>query len=189
MKPTQFTRKVSKLQTLRTPPRRPHNRQEPSPTKQQRTRDCRMPNRFWDYQVYYEFAALQVEATSTVKEGLESLQAEQWKLAMQKALEQLNQFEVYEKVDSIPQEQKPMNTKWVLRGKRDVDVNLIKYKARLVDRDFTQFPGLHFNGICSPVAQPEIWQILISMTLCDRWVIEQWHMKTVFLNCELHYEV
>jgi hypothetical protein len=48
-----------------------------------------------------------------------------------------------------------VDTKWVLRKKRDEMGYLIKRKARLTGKGFTQVPGTHYDsngGTYAPVA-------------------------------------
>jgi hypothetical protein len=45
----------------------------------------------------------------------------------------------------------PILNKWVLTKKCDKEGNIVKYKARLVARRFTQHPGLDYDEMFSPV--------------------------------------
>jgi len=49
----------------------------------------------------------------------------------------------------------PILNKWVLTKKHDKEGNVVKYKARLVARGFTQRPGLDYNKTFSLVMQFE----------------------------------
>jgi hypothetical protein len=77
---------------------------------------------------------------------------------MQAELDQLNKYGVYKVLDKLLEGKTTVDTKWVLREKRDSQGEIIKYKARLTRRGFTQIKGLHYNKTYAPVAWPESWQ-------------------------------
>ena len=50
---------------------------------------------------------------------------------MNKELESLKQNEVWDLVE-LPKDRKPVGSKWVFKLKTDADINIERYKARLV---------------------------------------------------------
>jgi len=55
-----------------------------------------------------------------------------------------------------------VNTKWVLRKKRDKNGNLIKFKARLTACRFTPIPGVDYDETFSDVVQTDTLRILLA---------------------------
>jgi hypothetical protein len=111
---------------------------------------------------------------------------------MQLEKNQLKKYNVYEEIDELPHGKQPVDTKWVLREKRDEIGNLIKRKARLTGRGFTQVPGTHYDsngGTYAPVARPESWRTILYPALSEGWRIEQADIVAAYLNAYLKHEV
>lgn len=116
--------------------------------------------------------------------------AVEWRQAIEKELEQLRRYGVYEEVESVPKGSKKIDTKWVLQEKRDTATGeLVKLKARLTARAFTQVSGVHYDEMFAPVACPEFWRLLLLLAIKDGWVVEQWDVEAAFLNAELKHEL
>jgi hypothetical protein len=112
---------------------------KPTAVNRLTTRTSRPPKRYHD-----EFVNL-IEASPTIEDALAGPQSVHWKAAIKAELEQLQKYGVYGIVDEIPDGHKPVDTKWVLREKRDSKGEILKYKPRLTGRGFTQIIGLHYN--------------------------------------------
>jgi hypothetical protein len=130
-----------------------------------------------------------VEATPTVDQALSGPQSHQWRSAMQAELDQLNKYGVYKILDELPEGKTTVDTKWVLREKRDSQGEIIKYKARLTGRGFTQIKGLHYNETYALVARPESWRTLLAIAIQNQWDIDQLDIVAAYLNSILHHEI
>jgi hypothetical protein len=75
---------------------------------------------------------------------------------MQAELNQFNKYSVYKILVKLPEEKTTIDTKWVLCKKHNSQGKIIKYKAYLIRRRFTQIKGLHYNQTYAPVACPRI---------------------------------
>ena len=73
-----------------------------------------------------------------------------WKKAMQAKLNQLKQMGTWELIDKPP-DAVPILNKWVFIQKRNKIGQIIKYKARLVARGYSQRLGQDYDESYSPV--------------------------------------
>ena len=70
---------------------------------------------------------------------------------MQEEMNSLHKNKTYELIE-IPKGQKALRNKWVFKIKKDSE-KLVKYKARLVLKGFSQKHGVDFDEIFSPVVK------------------------------------
>ncbi len=76
----------------------------------------------------------------------------------------------------------PILNKWVLTKKRDKKGHVVKYKARLVARGFTQRPGLDYDKMFSPVVRFETIRVLLAMVTSKKLKVRQLDVKGAYLN-------
>ena len=86
----------------------------------------------------------------TFDQAKRSLEWPEWEKAIQAKLAQLRVKGTWKLVEK-PKNAIPISNKWVLTKKRDKEGNIVKYKACLVARGFTQHLGLDYNETFSPV--------------------------------------
>ena len=94
----------------------------------------------------------------TEEKELESFQKVQshkdkqsWLKAMHEEMNSLNKNKTYDLVE-LPKGKKVLKNKWVFKLKKDGD-KLVKYKARLVVKGFSQKQGIDFDEIFSLVVK------------------------------------
>lgn len=56
----------------------------------------------------------------------------------------------------LPPGQKAIGLKWVYKVKRDTKGEILKYKARIVEKGYAQNQGIDFDEIFSPVTRLEM---------------------------------
>lgn len=66
--------------------------------------------------------------------------------------------------------------------KKDSNGNILRYKACLVAKGFTQQPGLDFTETFSPMIKMAIIQLILSLMLHFCWDIHQFDVKNAFLH-------
>lgn len=85
------------------------------------------------------------EEPKNYKEAISCEESRQWILAMREELESLEKNGTWILVDK-PKNQKLVSCKWLFKKKAEMtDREMIRYKARLVARGFTQREGVDFN--------------------------------------------
>ena len=71
--------------------------------------------------------------------------------AMQEEMNSLHKNKTYELVE-LPKCKKALRNKWVFKLKKDSE-KLVKYKARLVVKGFSQKHGIDLDEIFSPIVK------------------------------------
>jgi hypothetical protein len=102
------------------------------------------------------------EDQPTFEQAKRSLEWPEWEKAIQAELAQLRAKGTWKMVEK-PKNAIPISNKWVLTKKRDKEGRIVKYKARLVARSFTQRPGRDYNETFSPVVRFETIRALLAM--------------------------
>jgi hypothetical protein len=72
--------------------------------------------------------------------------------------------------------------KWIFKHKLKADGSLDQYKARWVQRGFTQCPRVDYNETFSPVAKPAIVRTVLTLALYRGWPVHQLNIKNAFLH-------
>ena len=80
---------------------------------------------------------------------------------------------------------KPIECKWIYKKKRGVNGKVETFKARLVEKGFTQKEGIDYEETFSPVAMLKSIRILLSIAAHFNYEIWQMDVKTAFLNGHL----
>jgi len=117
----------------------------------------------------------------TLEQAKRSLEWPEWEHAIQAELAQLRQKGTWKLVEK-PADTIPISNKWVLTKKRDKEGNVVKYKARLVARGFTQRPGLDYGKTFSPVVRFETIRALLAMVASKKLKVRQLDVKGAYLN-------
>ena len=69
-----------------------------------------------------------------------------------------------------------------LQKKKGIDGKVVTFKARLVEKGYTQKGGVEYEETFSPVAMLKSIRILLSIAACLDYEIWQMDVKTTFLN-------
>ena len=89
----------------------------------------------------------------------------------------------------VPVGIKPIGSKWVFNKKTNVEGKLEKYKARLVEKGYSQVPGIDFGDIFSVVAKVASIRLLLSVVAAFDFEVEQMDLKKTFLHGDLEEEI
>ena len=81
--------------------------------------------------------------------------------AMQEEMNSLQKKKTYELVE-LPKGKKALRNKWVFKLKKDSE-KLVKYKARLVVKGFSQKHRVDFDEIFSPVVKMSSIQVVLGL--------------------------
>ena len=124
----------------------------------------------------------------TLSEAYASLDADDWKEAVQSEMDSILTNTTWE-IGPRPMGCKPIGCKWIFKRKLRPDGTIEKYKARLVAKGFTQKEGEDFFDTYSPVARMSTIRVLIALAASYKFLIHQMDVKTAFLNGELDEEI
>jgi hypothetical protein len=83
--------------------------------------------------------------------------------------------------------ERPMNknvigTKWVYRNKQDEHGIVVKNKARLLAKGYSQVESLDYGETFAPVAHLEAIRILLAYASSHKMILFQMDVKSAFLN-------
>lgn len=93
-------------------------------------------------------------------------------------------------MDYVPEGKRVVDTKWVLKEKKEKDKNDPKrFKARLTARGFTQRPGINFHQTYTLVCREESWHILIVLAFTRDLILRQYDIEGAFLNGPIQEEL
>ena len=121
---------------------------------------------------------------STLGEVLRCEDASKWELAMQEEYAALIAEGTWE-LAPLPSKRSSVGCKWVFSTKRDALGNVVRYKARLVARGFSQVEGVDFNETFAPVAKFSTIRCIVAIGAAMDLEMHQMDVKTAFLNPKL----
>ena len=107
---------------------------------------------------------------------------------MEKEIASLEKYGTWE-ATTPPVDGRFVDTKWVLRKKRDENGNLIKFKARLTARGFTQIPGIDYDETFSAVVRTDTIRILLAHAVQHNLHTVQYDIESAYLNAPLDDEI
>ncbi|GJU68754.1 retrovirus-related pol polyprotein from transposon TNT 1-94 [Tanacetum coccineum] len=111
-----------------------------------------------------------------------------WIEAMQEELHQFNRLDVWELVDR-PLCKNFINMKWLWKNKRDEESTVIRNKARLVAKEYSQQEEIEFEESFALVARLEVVRLFVAYATHKSFPVYQMDVKTTFLNGPLKEEV
>jgi hypothetical protein len=110
-----------------------------------------------------------------------------WVVVMQGELNNFKRNKVWSLVERT--KQNIVCTKWVFHNKQDKHVVVIRNKARLIAKGYSQVEGLDFDEIFALVARLESIHILLAYATYHDFKFYQMNVKSAFLNGPIKKEV
>nr|GEX07623.1 retrotransposon protein, putative, Ty1-copia subclass [Tanacetum cinerariifolium] len=156
--------------------------------KEPRTRT--KPLRFRDESnmAAYVFVAAEEENTHeplTYQDVVACEDSSKLKAAMKEEMDSLRKNKIWELVDH-PAGQKLVSCKWLFKIKEGIEcVQNPRYKVRLVARGFTQKTCIDYNEVFSLVFRHTSIRVILALTACKDYELEQLDVKTGFLHGNL----
>ncbi|CAI7840192.1 unnamed protein product [Closterium sp. NIES-53] len=137
--------------------------------------------------VFFSPVEMQGEPT-TLKEALESSDAEEWKKAMESELKSIEENGTCKLVE-LPEGCKAITSKWLFKIKSDADGNIECYKSRLFTKGYQEKEKVDFKELFAPVVKPTTLRTLLAGATIKGWVVKQMDVTTAFLNGVLEEEI
>ncbi|CAM9346201.1 unnamed protein product [Ascophyllum nodosum] len=103
-----------------------------------------------------------------------------------KGLVGLNTFEF---VDIVPDGVNVVSARWVFAWKVDKDGNIVKPKARLVARGFSQVHTVDFLETYAPTPAASSVKLLVAIAVKNDWELRQLDVKQAFIQADLDFNV
>ncbi|GJZ86393.1 zinc finger, CCHC-type containing protein [Tanacetum coccineum] len=117
----------------------------------------------------------------TYQEAVSCEESSKWKAAMKEEMDSLSKNKTWELVDHLAG-QKLVSCKWLFKIMEGIEgVQNPRYKARLVARGFTQRAGIDYNEVFSLVVRHTSIRVILALTACKDYELEQLDVKMAFL--------
>ena len=123
----------------------------------------------------------------SVSQALGGPESREWQVAMEKEIDAIERYDTWEEM-LAPETARFVDTKWVLKKKRNEKGELIKYKARLNARGFTQVPGLDFDETFAAVVRTDTIRLLLAHAIQENLYTAQYDVEAAYLNAPLEEE-
>ena len=85
------------------------------------------------------------------RDAMDDSDKEKWPDAMNQEMESMYSNSVWELGDPL-EDAKPIGCKWIFKRKRGIDGKVEAFKARLVEKGYTQKEGVDYEETFSPIA-------------------------------------
>jgi hypothetical protein len=148
----------------------------------QREREKR--ERLWsDYERVY---LTHSDEPASYAEAMASKNKDKWMNAIDEELASMKKLNVWEEVrlsEADRQQANIMTSKWVFKTKKNAKGEVIRHKARLVARGFTQEKGIDYNETFAPTLRSKTMRLLFALAARQRHThTDHLDIKTAFLN-------
>ena len=120
----------------------------------------------------------------TFDQAMKRPDAEEWLAAMTDEFASLRRCNVWELTDRP--NQNVVSCRWVLKTKRSHDNEIVRYRARLVARGFTQEKGKDYFQTYAPVCDTSAIRLLFAYAAARQLIIKQFDVKAAFLYGDLN---
>jgi hypothetical protein len=82
-----------------------------------------------------------------------------------------------------------VSCKWLFKIKHDANGNIVKFKARLVARGFSQAYGMDYFETYAPVAKLSTYRVIFALAALEQWEIHGMDVITAYLLGALDEEI
>ena len=112
-----------------------------------------------------------------------------WEDAMRAEFKGLVGLNAFEFVDVVPDGVNVVSARWVFAWRVDKDGYIVKPKARLVARGFSQVHTVDFLEIYAPTPAAFSVKLLVGITVKHDWELRQLDVKQAFIRVDLDFNV
>ena len=110
--------------------------------------------------------------------------AEVWRCAMREEMLAIDRKNTWE-LEIPPPNCRPIGLKWIFKLKKNPQGEVIKHKALLLVKGYSQRKGIDYEEVFGHVVRFETILILIALAALQRWKIHHLDVKSAFLNGEI----
>jgi hypothetical protein len=131
-----------------------------------------------------EYALQASEAPKNFKEATHREDHAKWKEAMDSELKSLVANGTWDLVPR-PKSQKPIGSRWVFALKKNERGEVVRYKARVVAKGYSQRHGIDYEETYAPVAALTSVRAFLATSCAEQMEVQQWDVDTAFLYGDL----
>ena len=128
------------------------------------------------------------EDPQSYRAAMQDPRSDLWQEAINKELKSVKDTGTWQEV-KFPEGASLVDSKWVFKTKLNERGEVIKYKARIVARGFTQEYGVDYFDTYSPVARLTSLRILLTIVAAQDLELYQMDADTAFLNGTLEEDI
>lgn len=118
----------------------------------------------------------------------EAAEQSEWRETMEEEIKMIEKNNTWTLVQR-PSGKNVVGVKWIYRLKMDAKRNIVRHKARLVVRGFTQQYDIDYLETFSPVSRHETIRLSLSVAAQKNWKLFQLDVKSALLNGDLEEEI
>ncbi|CAA6655418.1 unnamed protein product [Spirodela intermedia] len=107
---------------------------------------------------------------------------------MKEEMQAINQSQTWELVSPLDN-CKSIGLKWIFKVKKNQQGEIIRHKAQLVVKGYSQRHGLDYKEAFTPVVCFESIRALIALAALRGWILHHLDVKLAFLNGEIEEEI
>jgi len=135
--------------------------------------------------VAYALQVVEKVILSTYREAEISSESKMWKDSMEEEMSSLHKNNTWE-LTELPKGKKAIGCKWVYAKKQGyLKCAIVRYKARLVVKEYAQREGIDYNKVSSRVVKHSSIRILLALVEQYELDLEQLDVKITFLHGNL----
>ena len=124
------------------------------------------------------------EDPQSYRTAMQSAKAQLWQEAINKELKSISDTGTWQEI-KVPEGASLVDSKWVFKTKLNERGEVIKYKARIVARGFTQEYGINYFDTYSPVARLTSLRVLLTIGQLRIWSFTKW--MQILLSSMAHW--
>lgn len=151
-------------------------------------RQLRRPTRYNDYVEIDDVLIAETQEPISFEQAMKTEDAQKWRQAMKEELEALAKNHVWDLVDAS-NGQAVIDNRWTFKLKRNVNGEIVRYKARLVARGFSQREGIDYTETFSPVVKFDSIRAMLAIAASEKLPLQQFDVKTAFLYGEIEENI
>jgi hypothetical protein len=118
----------------------------------------------------------------------EAEQDPHWKATMMEEIGAIEENDAWTLTD-LPADRRAVELKWIFKLKRDEQGSIVKHKARMVVKGYSQQHGIDYEEVYALVARLEAARMLLALATQQSWEVHHIDVKSAFLNGALLEEV
>ena len=115
---------------------------------------------------------------------IEAASEEVWLQAMREEMLSIDKNDTWELEIPTPH-CRPIGLKWIFKLKKNPQGDVIKHKARLVVKGYSQRKGIYYEEVYAPVVRFETIRLLIALAALKKWQLHHLDVKSAFVNGEI----
>lgn len=125
---------------------------------------------------------------TTYEEAKTNYQWKEWEAAMKEEYQSLLENSTWT-IEQLPEGKKPIKCRWVFAVKRDTNGDIIRYKARVVAKGYSQVKGIDYQETFAPVVKYTSIRMLLAIAAHANLKVTQLDAVTAFLNGKLDEDI